>query len=417
MDSVDSRAVGLLKSLAVSADADEHLLSRFVASADAEAFAEIVRRHGPMVLSVCRRALGNGPNADDAFQATFFVLARKAANLRNGQAVGNWLYGVARNTVLRLRALERRRQRYESKALPRIPTEVIGQNEINAVDEELQLLPDRLRSPLVACLLEGRTQEEAARDEGCSLSTLRRNLNKGRELLKSRLTRRGIVPAVVLSGLGGSSVPPAVACETARLAVGFATGESTARAAAIAQGVLGTMSRVRLKAAMLAVVMIAGGLVWQLASAQQPQPSKDPATPVRPTPPAKPPQPGDKKADPQSTPKDDKIRPGDYLCMEAQYVWESAPLNGLYLVTPAGYIVFDQKYGDPLKVKGLTIEEARKKLETQIRLSAKKAEVSLTRYEPSDELGVLEERLRKVEEEVKELREAIDKLRKRTPRE
>lgn len=103
--------------------------------------------------------------------------------------------------------------------------------------------------------------------------------------------------------------------------------------------------------------------------------------------------------------------------MEAQYVWESAPLNGLYLVTPAGYIVFDQKYGDPLKVKGLTIEEARKKLETQIRLSAKKAEVSLTRYEPSDELGVLEERLRKVEEEVKELREAIDKLRKRTPRE
>ena len=421
MDGVDSRAVGLLKSLAASADADGYLLARFVASADADAFAEIVRRHGSMVLSVCRRVLGNGPDADDAFQATFFVLARKAAMLRNGQAVGNWLHGVARNAALRLRDLERRRQRYESKALPRVPTEATGQNESEAVDEELQLLPERFRSPVVACLLEGRTQEEAARDEGCSLSTLRRNLDKGRELLKSRLTRRGIVPAVVLSGLGGSSVPPAVAWETARRAVEFATGESTARAAAIAQGVLGTMSRVKLKAALIAVVVIAGvasgGLAWQLASAQQPQPSKDPATPARPTPPAKTPQPEDKKADPQSAPKDDKIRPGDVLYVSAEYDFEGVRLAGLYVVTPAGYIELDEKYGDPIKVKGLASKEAQKKLETQVRLYAKKAIVSLVRIDSSTDLGVLETRLWKVEEEVKELRAAIDKLRKSAPRE
>jgi RNA polymerase sigma factor (sigma-70 family) len=419
MDDVGSRAVGLLKSLAVSADPDEQLLARFVASADEEAFAEIVRRHGPMVLGACRRVLGNGPNVDDAFQAAFLVLARKAAKLCDRRAVGNWLFGVARNTALRLRDQERRRQRYESRVAARVTAEVINQVEIDAVDEELQLLPEQFRSPLVACVLEGRTQEEAAREVGCSLSTLRRNLDKGRELLKNRLIRRGIVPAVVTSGLGSSSIPPTVACETARLAVEFASGVSTAQAAAIAQGVLGTMTRVKLKAVLTAVVMIVGvaggGLALQLASAKQSQqPTDAKAGPAQSGgSQAKTPQPEDNKSVPQSIPKDDKIRPGDILDLVADAVFEVAPLDGPYTVNKAGKIDIDARYGEPVKVEGLTIEEARAKLETQLRLYARKAKVSLKRHVPSTDIGVLEMRLEKVEQEVKELREAIQNLRKK----
>ncbi len=407
MEGVDAKAVGLLRRLAGPVEADEQLLGRFVADADEEAFAELVRRHGPMVLAACRRVLGTGPDADDAFQATFLILARKAANLRDGRAVGNWLFGVARHIALKLRDKERRRQWYEAKAVRGTQRESAGPGAVQAVDEELQRLPDRYRSPLVACFLEGRTQEEAAREARCSLSTFRRNLEKGRELLRGRLTRRGIVPTVALTGLGGACIPQAAAGETARLAVVFVTGKSTARAAVIAQGVLGMMAREKFKAAVAAMLVVAGvvgvGVAWQLASAQQPQPPGQPGAKEKP---ANPPAPAK---------GEDRIRPGDLLYLQVEGDFATAPLTGVYAVEAGGTLPVGLKYGGRVKLDGLTLEEAEKAVQAHLLIYLRKAEVLLRRHTPADAVG-LEIRVRQLEQEVKDLKAAIEELRKKTGR-
>jgi len=129
-----------------------------------QAFAELVRRHGPVVLAACRRVLGPGQDADDAFQAAFLVLARRAGAVRDTRVFGAWLHGVARHVALRQRDRERRRADPGSHAV---------------VDDELARLPDRLRLPVIACVLEERSQEEVARALGVSLSTVRRRLDGG----------------------------------------------------------------------------------------------------------------------------------------------------------------------------------------------------------------------------------------------
>jgi RNA polymerase sigma factor (sigma-70 family) len=360
-----------------------------------------------MVLAACRRVLGTGPDADDAFQAAFLVLARKAAKLRDGRTIGCWLFGVARHAALKLRDKERRRKWHESKAMRRTTMENNESRTIEAVDEELHRLAERYRSPLVACLLEGQTQEEAAREAGCSLSTLRRNLDKGRELLRSRLTRRGIVSAVALMGLGGASVPLAVAGDVARLAVGFVTGESAARSAAIAQGVLVMMTREKLKAAAALLLLMAGiagtGIAWQFASAQQlPLPAQSATKEKQANPPT--------AANPAAPAKvEDKIKPGDVLYMSAINDFETAPLTGVYAVEAAGTLAIGPTYGGRVKVEGLTLEEAEKALQAHVRNYARKAEVMLRRADP---LG-LEARVRLLELEVKELKEVIAELRKK----
>jgi RNA polymerase sigma factor (sigma-70 family) len=177
-----------------SAESDRELLACFVESGDNDAFAALVDRHGPLVRSVCRRVLGDADRADDAFQATFLLLARKASTLTNADAVANWLFGVARRVSL---AARRSSQRTSAAPLnpeldPPAPEARTEQEELlRILDEELARLPDRLRAPLVACYLEGQTQDEAARSLGWSLSTLRRRLEEGRELLRSRLSTRG----------------------------------------------------------------------------------------------------------------------------------------------------------------------------------------------------------------------------------
>ncbi|MBO0699691.1 MAG: sigma-70 family RNA polymerase sigma factor, partial [Zavarzinella sp.] len=179
---------------------DAELLSQFLAG-DHEAFAVLVRRHGPMVLGVCRRGLGPGPDSDDAFQATFLALARHARQVRGRDDLGAWLHRVALHACHRARA---RRAKTESVELPDVPgpnsdplADLSWREVRRMLDEELNRLPGRLRAPLVACYLDGQTREEAARRLGWSASTLKRRLRRGLDVLRARLTRRGIAPAAV----------------------------------------------------------------------------------------------------------------------------------------------------------------------------------------------------------------------------
>jgi RNA polymerase sigma factor (sigma-70 family) len=172
---------------------DYELLERFAASRDEGAFAALVRRHGPMVLSTCRRVLRHLQDAEDAFQATFLILARKAASIRRSESVGAWLHRVAYHLALRSRAGADRRPRAETRkdltgsADP--PAEATWREVQALVDEELQGLPEKYRSARVLCYLEGLTHEAAARRLGWSKGTLRRRLGQGRELLRRRLIR------------------------------------------------------------------------------------------------------------------------------------------------------------------------------------------------------------------------------------
>src|SRR5438093_2604153 len=208
---------------------DAQLLKRFAAERDERAFAALVQRHGPMVLGVCRRVLQDAHAAEDAFQATFLVLVRRARSIARPELLGNWLYGVAYRTAVRAKQNAARRSAHERQAAPMLaaePTEEVAWQELKVVlDEELSRLPEKYRSPLVLCYLEGRTNEEAARQLGCPAGSMSGRLAKGRELLRKRLTRRGLllsagllatllspprVSAAVSLALAGSTVQSAV---------------------------------------------------------------------------------------------------------------------------------------------------------------------------------------------------------------
>src|SRR5262245_13349605 len=208
---------------------DADLVGAFARDRDADAFAELVRRHGPMVLGVCRRLVGDWASADDAFQAVFLVLARRAAAVRPRSAVGSWLYGVAYRTAAKARAvLARRRSRekqVDTMPEPPAPTPDDLWSDVRPViDEELARLPERLRLPVVLCDLEGRPQRQVARHLGVSQPALACRLASARRLLAGRLTRRGVVLsggalATVLSGnASAAAVPPRVADGLARAA-------------------------------------------------------------------------------------------------------------------------------------------------------------------------------------------------------
>jgi RNA polymerase sigma factor (sigma-70 family) len=212
---------------------DNELLARFARRRDESAFAQIVRRHGPMVLRVCRRVLGSAHDAEDAFQATFLVLAGKAGSVRWQASAANWLHKVAYHVALRARAAAARRRVHEARPEGRAgvdPLEELTARELLGVlDEELTRLPGRYRAPLVVCYLEGATRDEAARQLGCTLGTLKRRLERGRELLRRRLARRGLSLAVplasaeLLAGTAPAAVAPTLLEATARAAVAFTT--------------------------------------------------------------------------------------------------------------------------------------------------------------------------------------------------
>jgi RNA polymerase sigma factor (sigma-70 family) len=174
---------------------DSWLLEQFVARQDPAAFEALVRRHGPIVLAVCRRVLQNEHAAEDAFQATFLVLARKAPSLANPELLANWLHGVARRTAARARVQEARRRVYEActacslRADPLV--EVFGRDLSSMLAAALALLPEKYRAPLVLCYLEGKTNCQAASQLGWPVGSISGRLARGREILHRQLTRRG----------------------------------------------------------------------------------------------------------------------------------------------------------------------------------------------------------------------------------
>src|SRR5262245_17060321 len=234
---------------------DGELLDRFLAEGDEAAFEALVQRHGPMVLGVCWRVLRNEADAEDAFQATFLVLARKASTIRPRGMVGNWLYGVASNTARNARAmiLRRRQKEREAGAMPKQAAPERAWEELQPLlDQELPALPDKYRAPIVLCDLEGKTIREAARQLGCPQGTVATRLARGRALLARRLTRPGLslsptaLAAALAQGQASAGVPTALVASTVKAATSFAAGQATtgllsAAAAAMADAAVKSM--------------------------------------------------------------------------------------------------------------------------------------------------------------------------------
>jgi RNA polymerase sigma factor (sigma-70 family) len=215
--------------------ADQVLLRRFVDERDEAAFEALLRRHGAMVLDVCRGVLDNEADVEDAFQATFLVLARRAESIRKGASLACWLHGVAYRTALRARADCARRHRHEARTSRRCattdPDELSWREIQQVVHEELDRLPERHRAALVLCYLQGKTQDEAALELGLPKGTLKGHLERGRARLQARLVRRGLGPGVVLTLAAWPAATKAglshpLVSATVKTATAFAAGKA-----------------------------------------------------------------------------------------------------------------------------------------------------------------------------------------------
>jgi RNA polymerase sigma factor (sigma-70 family) len=271
---------------------DGQLLQRFALRTDQAAFATLVQRHGPLVLGVCRRVLQHDQDTEDAFQATFVVLARKASSISKHESVASWLYKVAYRIALRARADKARRQTHEQRTPPRPEYPALGdvvQRELQQIlDEEVQRLPEKYRAPILLCYLQGQTNEEAAGVLRCPTGTVKIRLLRGREMLRKRLLRRGLALSVV--GLLGQAL-----VEMARAAVPQPLVHATAGAAVhgvapavgrLVDGILRGMCLAKLKVAAvllmtLALACLADGLLGRATAAppRQQQPILQPQEP------------------------------------------------------------------------------------------------------------------------------------------
>ncbi|HEY7427618.1 MAG TPA: sigma-70 family RNA polymerase sigma factor, partial [Gemmataceae bacterium] len=270
---------------------DAVLLERFVHHHDEAAFAALVARHGAMVLQSCRRVLGDAHEAEDAFQASFLVLARKARSLKQPEALPGWLYGVARRVALKARTKSVGPFLSATPLDEALPdphpdplTQLTARELLNVLDEEIQRLPAAQRSPFVLCCLEGRTQEEAAGILGATLGSIKGRLERSRRRLHKRLARRGIaLPAVlaIIAVSRGEAVSALLRQSTVRAALGGAISNP---AAAWAESILKEMAAGKFASVTSLVLMIALGasavaLVYRTSVAEPPG-NKTPATPA-----------------------------------------------------------------------------------------------------------------------------------------
>ncbi len=273
-----------LRSLASASagPSDPELLQRFLSRCDEGAFEALLRRHGPMVLRVARRVLGSEPDAEDVFQATFLLLARKAGSVRKGASLASWLHGAAHRLALHARADAARRRAKERRAAAARPEQsptspAWGELE-GVLDDALAALPERYRGPLVSCYLEGRTQEEVARLLGAPLGTVRSRIARGREMLRKRLARRGVAlstgatgTALLACAAGAAACPvpgPLTQTTLALAAGGTALAEVTPRVTELLRVGVASMGLAKLKAA--AVVCVLGLAVIGAAWAARP---------------------------------------------------------------------------------------------------------------------------------------------------
>ncbi len=272
---------------------DGQLLADYLGRRDEAALAALVRRHGPMVWGVCRRVLRNHHDAEDAFQATFLVLVRKAASVVPKEMVANWLYGVAHQTALKARATTARRRTRE-RQVTQMPEPAVTEPDLwhdlqPLLDQELSRLPDKYRVALVLCDLDGKTRKEAARQLGVPEGTVAARLARGRVLLAKRLARHGLavsggsLAALLAQNAASASAPSAVVSSTIKAASLFAAGQAAAtgvisvKVAALTEGVLKAMFLTKLKLATVALgiagLLASGVLVASLCA--------EPAKPAR----------------------------------------------------------------------------------------------------------------------------------------
>lgn len=295
--------------------ADGELLTRFLSHQDDAAFAALVRRHGPMVWGVCRRLLCNHHDAEDAFQATLLVLVKKAATLPDRETVGNWLYGVAHQTAVRMRAMAAKRGVRERQVTvmpePATAEQYVWNDLAPVVDEELNRLPDKYRLLIVLCDLEGVTRKDVARRLDIPEGTVASRLATAREMLAKRLTRRGVVVSGVLLGSvlcqqsAWASVPTTVVTSTIKaaslIAAGqaAATGAISATVATLTEGVLKAMFVTKIRS-VLAVVLVTLACLGGGVAVTPLVMGKQPDTPEKADPEAKNADPTVKKADPKA---------------------------------------------------------------------------------------------------------------------
>ncbi|HZY83561.1 MAG TPA: efflux RND transporter periplasmic adaptor subunit [Gemmataceae bacterium] len=247
---------------------DTQLLERFVRGRDEAAFEVLVWRHGPMVLAVCRRLLRREQDAEDAFQATFLALVRKAAAIGKREAVAAWLYKVAYRAALRVREAAAKQPEANPVAADLLPAPETGGDDLRPLlDEEVRSLPGAYRLTFILCYLEGKTQAEAAHQLGCPPGTVASRLAWARRRLRTRLARRGVAPsAAVIAALldrqaAPAALPPPLVSSTIHAALHFAAGQPAAGGpAAVAEGVLHAMRMTRLKAtaALLLIACVLG---------------------------------------------------------------------------------------------------------------------------------------------------------------
>lgn len=276
---------------------DHDLLRMFTGEQREAAFHAVLRRHGPMVLGVCRGVLCNEADAEDAFQATFLTLASKASTIRKTGAVGSWLYGVAYRAALKARVRSATRQRYEAAApVPQVvePDDMTWREVRQVLHRELADIPERYRAALVLCYLEGRTQVEAAAQLGVATSTLKERLERGRSLLRTRLVRCGLGPAAVLIATAwptvtaSAALPPKLMACTVDAARVLTTGQLAApgvipaKVAALMEGAPKVMVHANLKlasAVLLAAISFVGSGLTRTAA-----PVAGPSEPPGPSP-------------------------------------------------------------------------------------------------------------------------------------
>lgn len=260
--------VKLLAVQSLRGASDPELLARFVDANDEAAFRVIAERHGPMVLGVCKRALRCEHDAEDAFQATFLVFARKAGAIRKSKSLGSWLHGVALRIAAKLKRSHSRRLRHEhstQRTSANAPDDALTWAEVKSgLDEELQRLPSHYREVLILCYLEAKTRDEAAQQLGLSVGTVHGRLERGRKLLADRLTRRGLMlsAGLVAVAVAPDSVQAAVKAASLFAIQHSAAGVVSPRVLSLTNEFLKgmAMNRVKLLVATMvsALVLVAG---------------------------------------------------------------------------------------------------------------------------------------------------------------
>src|SRR5262245_28105778 len=267
---------------------DRELLAQFAAQGNEAAFRVLMDRYGAMVLRVCKRVLGNDHDAEDAYQAVFFVLASKAGSERRQESLASWLHGVAVRTARDARRADQRRRLREQKAIEKktvdSSADVSLRETCGLLEEEIARLPEKYRTPLIQCELINRRQDEVARELGCSVRTIQLRLERAKSLLQKRMAARGLTLTSILLSLmlsppsEAAAVPPELAASTLRNLLLFVRGQEVVAGTSVAanpvaaklagltiRGMFLTQIRTRIIGVVLALVLAGGGLgAWQV---------------------------------------------------------------------------------------------------------------------------------------------------------